>query len=213
MAPIYESDLAEERFAQDEWNSYELWEKVEVRLRRKKRFWIGLTVLTYLTLSSVPIVQERLPKWSALKVTRLMGQELNALKRDAIRTKAAYRLRFKGQGSLDYVVERAQNCSESSFQFEREGSFRREKSSWFDRMRDESGGDLALVSPDQASQLGLRGIVEHYCYDYLAGSDGILRDEPLTGFAVIPVKDLANDRMDRLSVLLSQGASGDLSFE
>ena len=34
MVPIYESDVAEERWSKSEWNHYELWEKVEQRVRR-----------------------------------------------------------------------------------------------------------------------------------------------------------------------------------
>lgn len=48
MVPIYDSDVAEERWSKAEWRNYELWEKLEQRQIRKKRLWIMATILVFL---------------------------------------------------------------------------------------------------------------------------------------------------------------------
>jgi hypothetical protein len=203
MAPIYDTDLADERFAKDEWNRYELWEKVEVRLRRRKRLWVGATCLVFLCLSSVPIVMDRLPKWRALAASRRLGQEINRIKREASREHAAFRIRFAGQGSLEYAVERASSCSDQSPRVERRGSL----------IMGSTASGFALLTPEQGSSLGVQGFSDSICYDYLAGSDAILRDRPLVGFGIAPVNDLAEGRSDRLAILLASGPSAEISFE
>ena len=50
MVPIHDTDVAEERWSQAEWENYELWEKVELKLKRKKQLWILATFLVFLAL-------------------------------------------------------------------------------------------------------------------------------------------------------------------
>jgi hypothetical protein len=203
MAPIYDTDLAEERFSKDEWGRYELWEKVEVRLRRRKRLWIGAACFIFICLSSVPIVMDRSPKWKALAASRRLGQEINRIKRDASTQHAAYRLRFKGDGNLAYVIEKSENCSSAVASSEREGAL----------VYGNDASQFTLVSPKTGDELGISGFVESICYDYLSGSDAILRGEPLVGFGIMPVNDVTEKRTDRLAILLASGPSAEISFE
>ncbi|MCM2276759.1 MAG: hypothetical protein NDJ89_01625 [Oligoflexia bacterium] len=197
MAPIYESDLAEERYAQTEWNHYELWEKVEVRLRRHRRLWIAGTVVLFLLLSSVPIVLDQRPKWATLGAVRGLGEELNRMKREAALDRAAFRLVFAGGGSLAYRVEKATSCEAGVAGAPvREGVL--------------PGGSLVLLEPRQGEALGLQGLLESFCYDPIVGSS---LAQGTHGFAVIPAGDLTVARSDRLSVLVLGGASGEVSFE
>ena len=203
MAPIYDTDLATERFAKDEWNSYELWEKTEVRFQRRKRIWVAAAFVAFLFFSSIPVVMDRLPKWKSLGAARRLAQEINQIKRDAGRAHAAYRIRFLGEGSLDYVVEQSSNCSEPSSKRERSGQL----------LKGEDIGQYILVGPSQGGELGIRGFTESICYDYLSGSDVVLRGDTLVGFGIIPVNDLTQKRTDRLAVVLTSGPSAELSFE
>ncbi|MGK5084959.1 hypothetical protein WDW37_16850 [Bdellovibrionota bacterium FG-1] len=203
MAPIYDTDLATERFAKDEWSNYELWEKVEVRLRRRKRFWIGAAVVAFLSLSSVPIVTDRLPQWKALAATRRLAQEINQLKREASQHHGAFRIRFLGGGSLAYRIERTFSCSATAFEVVREGTL-------------VTLSDLpkfVLLSPEQGANMGIRGFSESFCYDFLAGSDSVLRGETMVGFGIMPVNDVTQARSDRIAILLTAGPSGEISFE
>jgi hypothetical protein len=203
MAPIYDTDLAEERFSKDEWNQYELWEKVEIRMRRRKRLWIGAACVAFVLLSSVPIVMDRLPKWKSLGASRRLAQEINRIKRDASLSHSAFRIRFAGNGSMDFVVERGPSCSGQVTAVERSGSL----------MPARDSGTYELVPPAQGSELGVKGFTESICYDYLAGSDVVLRGDNLVGFGIMPVNDVTDRRMDRLAILIASGPSAEISFE
>jgi hypothetical protein len=80
MVPIHDTDLAQERWSQTEWEHYELWEKLEAKFRRRKAVWIGAAVLLFFVLSSVPILIEHWPKWIALGANRKLSEEINRLK-------------------------------------------------------------------------------------------------------------------------------------
>lgn len=203
MAPIYDSDLAEERYSKDEWSRYELWEKVEIRLLRRKRLWITGAFLGYLCLSSIPVVMDRLPKWTSLAAMRRLAFEVNRIKLEAGVSHAAYRIRFMGGGSLEYSVERLPNCSGGAVEVVRSGEL----------IYGTEAKQYSLVSPEQGLVMGIDGFVDSICYDYLAGSDVVLRGKALAGFGIMPVNDLTSNRMDRLSTLLVSGPSAEISFE
>jgi hypothetical protein len=202
MAPIYDSDLAEERYSKEEWNRYELWERIELRLRRRRRLWILAASIAFVGVSSIPIVLDRLPKWRSLAATRRLAEELNSVKRDAIQAQAAYRLRFLGGGRTRFVVERLASCSADSGVEVRTGD-----------LLGDGDRDYAVLSPRAGEALGTAGFSEAFCYDYLSGSGVIIAGGELSGFGVIPVNDLTTGRYDRLSVLLVSGPSAEISFE
>jgi len=203
MAPIYDTDLADERWTKAEWNNYEFWEKVESRRRRKNALWVFATALVFLALSSVPIVVDQKPKWLSRRAARLMGQEINRVKREASVDRAAYRIRFEGDGALSYVVEKASSCKEGQFTPVRSG---------------------ALVAPDLLSQLvvldrgvgeqaGVPGLGRQFCYDPLQGSESGDEARSLAAFGFIPARDLSERRFDRVTVLLLNGPSADATFD
>lgn len=205
MVPIYDSDVAEERWSRSEWNHYELWEKVEQRIRRHNRMWIAATILVFLGLSSVPIVMEQKPKWVTLASMRRLGQEINQMKREAGLNRTAYRIRFAGSGSLDYRVEQTARCDDpgSAAKTVRTGSL----------VSGTHAADYVLLSKKAGEEISVPGLLEEFCYDPLTGSAPFSRGESITGFGVVPAKDLTANRLDRLSVLLMSGPSAEVSFE
>src|SRR6185437_11560801 len=94
MVPIHDSDVGEQRWSKSEWENYELWEKVELRLKRQKRLWVFATIVIFLGLSAVPIVIERWPKWSSRSMAVTLAREINRMKRDSSIGRSAFRLRF-----------------------------------------------------------------------------------------------------------------------
>jgi hypothetical protein len=206
MAPVHNTDLADERWSQAEWEHYELWESVEVRLRRRMWLCIALTAVVFIALSSVPIIIDRAPKWTALSLSRHLSQQVTSLKRETAELKQSLRIRFE-PGTLNYVVERAARCADSS------------SSSWT-RVRQGSlasktshADGYALLSPEQGAALNLPGLAHSFCYDPLAGADTAQKSGQLSGFGIVPVKDLAESRSDRVSLLLLRGSSAEMSFE
>lgn len=202
MPPIHETDVAEERWSQAEWEHYELWEKIETRMRRRKWMWIGATTALFFVLSAVPIVRDRYPKWISSVATRKLSQEINRIKREASLEHAAFRIRFE-HGTLSYVVEKSESCAQPHGQAVRSGGL----------VGVSKLADYALLSPSQGSTLGIPGLVDSFCYDYLSGSDAVVRGERVVGFGVIPVKDLAEQRLERSSILLLTGPSAEVSFD
>ena len=203
MVPIHDTDLEQERWSKSAWENYELWEKVEGRLKRQRALWILATTIVVLVLSAVPIAVDRWPKWMTRSAARVLAQEVNRVKREATIDKTAYRIRFVSEGDLFYSVEKVLNCSAQSGELIRSGSLktraRNEKFSW--------------ISSEKGREIGIPGLVNEFCYDYLAGSGSALRGDPVVGFGIIPVNDLAGNRMDRLSILLLTGTSAEASFD
>jgi hypothetical protein len=207
MVPIHDTDLAQERWAQTEWEHYELWEKLEVKLRRRKSVWIGAAVLLFFMLSSVPILIEHWPKWTALGANRRLSQQINRLKTMAGQPSdldhRAFRLHFSADHRLSYSIEQLTSCADASGQPMESGNL----------VRDSKLENYVLLSPEQGKSLGIPGLVESICFDSLNGSEQSSKDESISGFGIISVKDLAEKRADRVSILIFKGPSAELSFE
>lgn len=206
MVPIHDTDVAEERWSKGGWENYELWEKVELRLRRHKRFWIAGTVVVFLVLSAVPIVMDRWPKWASRTLARELALEINRIKKDASVTRAAYRLVFPKVESLQFTVYRVPSCmtpATSEKDVVRVGNLSGGR--W--------EGAFSLLSSTQGQALGIPGLIREFCYDPFLGSSAERQIISTEGFGIISVKDLTENRIDRLTVLLLSGPSADISFD
>lgn len=203
MAPIYDTDIAQDRWNQEEWKDFELWERAELRFRRTRMFWILGTAILCLILSSVPVFMSRAPKWATLRLAAAAAGEINRIKREATVDHAAFRIRFFSDERIRFEVEKAPTCDSSSFHKVREGSL-------LDEAR---AGEYALISAATATKLGIPSIVESFCYEIVTGSMHAYRGNETVGFGWIPVKDLSEDRSDRVSILLMQGTSAELFFD
>lgn len=197
MAPIYDTDIAQSRWDTADWENYELWEKVAHRHRRHRRNWIATTAVVFVLLSSIPIVMDRWDKWSTLAASRRLALEINRLKRDAGIEHAAYRLRFVEGGALEYRIEKATSCSDPQPVVSRTGRL----------FEGTAFSSYLLMSSAMGTEAGIPGLIQDFCYDYLSGSDTVLKGETIAGFGIAPVKDLAEKRLDRISILLVSGPS------
>jgi hypothetical protein len=205
MVPIHDSDIAEERYAAAEWQHYELWEKIEIKLKRRRNLWIAATILVFLMLSSIPILIDRWPKWTSLRATRRLGEQINELKRLAGTENQAYQIIFSPDRKLSYTLLKVPSCIAPIFPgtVVRTGSLL--KSSVLD--------EFELISPEEGSGFAIPGLVESFCYDPLAGSRTTSQVDSISGFGIIPVKDLTEHRLDRISLLIFKGPSAEISFE
>lgn len=207
MVPIHDSDVAEERWSRAEWENYELWEKVGVRLKRQKQLWILATVIVFMILSSVPVIMEYWPKWMCRSTSRHLAQLMNRLKHQAIVAQSAHRIRFDADGSLNYLVEVLPNCKAPQGFPIRRGILD------FTPPFETNNEAYLLLSSEQGEAFNIPGLKREYCYDPLQGSGPASAGEVASGFGVIPAKDLEDKRTDRLSILLVTGQEGDLSFD
>jgi hypothetical protein len=218
MVPIHESDVAEERWLKAEWENYELWEKVEVRIKRQKSLWVIGTFLLFICLSAVPTAIERWPKWKTRSYARILAQEINQIKRDAGIEHSPYRIRVLEGEMSKLIVEKVSNCSESKGAYVRSIVFGNHYPEKFVREAAEppeksSKNQLVFLSPTEGTLLGIPGLVQSFCYDHLSGSSAPLQGQELVGFGIIPEADLAIKRTDRVTVLLLSGASGEMMFD
>ena len=197
MAPVHDTDLAEKRWNEAEWGHYELWEKIELRFRRRKQLWISGTVVLFLLISAVPIVRDRMPKWTTLAQSRRLGEEVNQIKLEASRARSPYRIRF--ESGVEFKVEKLMKCSDLGGVLVRSGNL--------------GLGDSVVLTGAQGADLSIPGLTHQFCFDPLSGSEAASSVAPLLGFGLISSHDLAEKRTDRLSILLLSGASAEAAFE
>ena len=206
MVPIHDTDVGAERWAQEEWENYELWEKVEVRLKRQKRLWIFATAVVFIVLSALPIVMDRWPKWTSRVVLRHLVQELSQMKREAGVFRTSLRLRFTDFRRLAFQVEKIPSCqSRGPGEVIRTGSF--ESSTASSHLR------FVLVDPRMGDELGIPGLQSEFCYDHLTGFSAATDGKEVVGFGVISSEDLEQRRLDRMSILLLSGPSAEISID
>lgn len=201
MAPIHESDLAENRSREQEWRKYELWERVEERLRRARWLWIGTAVALFLVVSSVPVIADRLPKWRTLAAARRLAREMSLLRVEAAK-RGAVRLRFPAAEDTAFIVEGVPDCA-----FKGAGAeIRRSRLS-------RPGEGLSMADPEASQEFGVPGLRLEACFDAREGADFSLAGRTVSGFGVFPAADREHARTDRLSIVLLSGPLGEPTFE
>ena len=207
MAPIHDTDIAAERWSQAEWENYELWEKIEVRLRRRKYLWIAAAIALFLTFSALPILADRWPKWEALKASRKLAQLVNYAKKEAGLNQHAYRIIFKS-GTLEYAVQKVTSCTALDAVVVEEGNL----------LETSIADGFRILNFGDSSRLRLPGLIDSICYDPLAGMENFANDDSMKAFAIAPIHDVAVNslteaRMDRIAILFMKGPSAELTFE
>lgn len=208
MVPIYDSDLAEQRWAKAQWSHYELWEKKELRHRRHRRWCIILALLLFLIASSIPVIIDKQPKWKTFSLAQRLAKAINRVHTEASIEHKAIRLKFLDQESFLFQVEQTDSCLDSRSLPLRTETL--EHSSY------SQGGEASyqLLRPGVARQLDLTGGgSDSYCYDPMNLNSPVTPQGDLLAFAFVPVKDLPQKRLDRISIVFISGASGEIALE
>ena len=161
MAPIHDTDVAEKRWSDEEWRQFELWEKIEVRLRRKRLIWVGLALLGFVVLSAIPTALERWPKWVSRRVSRQVAQEINRLRSQAILDSRAYRLTFGDSPGLTFQVESGDQCAGTSgnWQVVRTGAF------LSSRVGRTIAPKFKILTPSEGEALGISVLKTQVCIE------------------------------------------------
>lgn len=203
MAPIHESDIEENRFKSNEWNHYELWEKVEVRLKRRKWLWVSLVIVLFVALSAIPILGDRKIKWVEIVGLRKLSEVIGEMKVRAGQEKVAERLRFIDGGVPQYVIERVENCDQSKGEAIQSGSI-------FTETRER---EIRVLSDGDSGRFGVPGVSSSICYDPIQGMRYESNSKEVKAIGLIPQIDYEASRTDRIAILLFSGANGEMSFE
>jgi len=207
MAPIYDTDLEDERWEKEGWKNFELWEKISQRLKKKRRIIVFAVVLIFLFLSSVPVYWDRLPYWEGLSLSYQLRTEILNLKKSAVVEHRAFRLRFiddaDGNG-LSYVVESLVSCQSTNAQFVREGTF---YVGVFD-------SEVKRVGKSDAALYNLQEVADELCYDPIEGAyyGSLEKDKAL--FVFSRANDLTSEdkRVDRVRFITVEKLTAEISF-
>lgn len=185
-----------DRPVEEEWRNFELYEKVRVREARKRFIFLFLAALSFLGLCTVPVLNERLPKWRSLRSAQVISVEIEKLKTLSIQQKKPIRLKLIEGGR--YQMELVTKCdSEALLSIIREGE-------WPD-----SKGSLRVLDVTEAKALSLRLATNTLCFDPVFGLDGVKSKKVIV---IAPVKDLAEQRLDRASYVILEGESAKISI-
>jgi hypothetical protein len=185
-----------DRPIEEEWRNFELYEKVRVREHRKRLILIILTTLIFFALCSVPVFEERMPKWRSLRAAQRISVEIEKLKSLAIQEKKPIRIRFLENGHFQ-MVALTQCDSEAPLKIVREGT-------WPD-----AEGTLKVLSAEEAKNFSLKLANDQICFDPVFGLDGVKTRKVLV---IAPVKDLSESRLDRASYVILEGESAKISI-
>lgn len=193
-----DESLERELRLEQDWKHYELYEKVRIRERRKKIFWITLALACFSALASIPVVQTQLPKWKTYAQIRVLAIKVEKLKTQVIQNKQAMRLEFKEHGLVEF--QEVSQCTKAAKVLRVTETF-----SW--KVNQGQDSELVLLSPEQAEAYRLDGVYPDFCFDPIRGL-GLVKQL----FVVVPAKDLTdlkmkekNSQLSRASFLLLQG--------
>ena len=203
MCPVYGTYSPEERWSKAEWEHYELHEKLEARARTKRRWVIAAAVGLFVLLSAIPVVLDRAPQWLALRAARELGEHFSRIKREAGTRKVALRVTIDPSQVLKLRVERAESCKSEHF----------ESDSEFELLaNDGRRAQLGWIEPLKGKESGIPGLLVGICFDPLLGSDATPSASSVAGFAIAPVRELA-ETPERYAVVVLTGPSAEISFE
>lgn len=179
---------------EEEWRTFELYEKIRVRERRKKLTISVIALILFFSLCAVPVVEERSPKWKSLRAAQRLSIEIEKLKTLAIHEKKPAKITFLEQGGMK--VEVLDDCKKPS------GTLVEQK-----QWKDEQGA-LKVLTTHEAKDLDVKLVVDEICFDPVYGLEEMKRRV----LVIVPVKDLTEHRLDRASYVIMDGDSAKISI-
>lgn len=179
----------------------ELYEKIMVRERRRKAILISMAFILFLFLCGIPVYNERFPKWESLKAAREIAVEIESLKTESLHLKKPLQLSVLENGQ--FKIEIVSHCKSSSSDEITAEQVPADKS-WKD-----SSTEVALLGEADAKKLNLNSTVREICFDPVYGMNFPKMKKV---FVLVPVKDLAESRLDRASYIEVETTSARISI-
>lgn len=179
----------------------ELYEKIIVRERRKKIILVVLAFAVFLFLSGIPVYQERFPKWDSLRAAKNIAVELEKLKTESLRLKKPLQFTVMDNGKIR--IEQVSSCNPTAAGTRAVEVVLQEKN-WV-----HADSKVMLMKELDAKKMHLNMTTHQICFDPVSGVNA-----PKTKkvFVVVPVKDLAESRMDRASYVELETSSARISI-
>lgn len=174
MVPIHDTDVAEERWSQSSWRNFELWEKLEVRLRRQRGWMVVLAVVLFLIASAIPVIQDQWSAWRSTHQARHLAEWVLTLRTQASLRRQALRVWQQTDG---LHAEFRSGCDSGASVFET-------RAPWSPN----ASGIQLFTWPESASE---------WCLNPVGFAPGA--DVPSVGFSIGPSEDVEAGRVDRLA--------------
>ena len=230
MAPVHDTDVEVDRWEKAAWTNYELLEKLEARQARKRRAMIAATMVLFLTLTAIPVIDQQSSQWLSRWAQLQLAVAINDLKLRAIQEGSPHRIRLLPDQGLDYLVESVDRCDALEGKWIQQTGIRSLR--WIP-------GKLRWFFPTDAKSGEFEALGDVICYDPYRGAfagrwpgkasgnfipalkvPGIPLG--LAGLGAIdhgvarapepPQRDTEQDSTDHLTVLFIEGASGVVSI-
>lgn len=206
----------DESLTQD-WRSFELYEKVRIRERRKKALWISAAMLVFFGLCSIPVVKNRYPKWESLKQARVLAVQLEKAKTFSIQNKKAVRVVFSTPGEIE--IRETAHCKVEGADLPTAPGAASDKTieklAW--AVGTPESHPLVMVSEQLAKEFGLDFVFSEVCFDPVLGlvAPQGLSESVKQVLIIVPAKDLTAEgekekKLSRASFVELRGPSATL---
>jgi hypothetical protein len=179
----------------------ELHEKIVIRQRRRRRILVSVAFLLFLFLCSIPVYQERLLKWQCLGAARKIAEAIGQMKTESIRLKKPLVLKLTAEGAMDVF---AVSSCETEGEAEAATAEKLKSLSWGN-----GASNLAMMPVEEARKLNLNLVVDRICFDPVTGLSAAKSKKVLV---VLPVKDLAESKLDRASYVEVESSTARISI-
>ncbi|MCM0605233.1 MAG: hypothetical protein KA715_04025 [Xanthomonadaceae bacterium] len=207
MAPIYDNDLREQRWENNQWQQVELFEQIQKRERRKRTLWIAFAVILFVAGASITVVKDRYVKWKSIRVARTLATQIQEMKTKSSQERTPYFIELVNDAEKGLFLQQypVKTCKTHTGKEPKD-----------QMMRFFLAPDLTFISAVQAEELSLLRVLSELCYDPLEGFVSVnsnAAELDTYGMAVGPANDLTIHRLDRFSTLLIDGESAEISFD
>jgi hypothetical protein len=195
----------DDRWAQEEWGSFELYERKRIRERRSRLLLIFSAMTVFLVLCSVPVIRERSVKWDTLRIARDLAVEVEKAKSLAIQRKLPVRMVFSNVNTLEVqILDRCPQASEPGKDLDVKVLEVVATKVWT-----EKDGIFKILTVDDAKEYSIDLVEPAVCFD---PADGLINTYDQQVIAVVAVKDLSDKRLDRASYVVLAGQSARASI-
>jgi hypothetical protein len=193
----------DDRWADEEWNSFELYEKQRVRDRRKWALILTSALLVFLSLCAIPVVKERSLKWRSLRIARDLAVEVEKIKTLAIKNKKAARLVFsQNPESMNTVtIEVIDHCEDTVDDKNRKVIAT--------KVWTPNPGEFTVLTREDAKNLDLSLVDPTVCFDSVIGLIHAYQKQVV---GIVPTADLLEKRLDRASYVIIEGESAKVTI-
>lgn len=163
MAPVFDTDLSENRWSKDGWSNVEFYERVWQRQRKTRFFLLLSAFFAFILLSAVPVIDRAQAQWRVERSTRLLAQELQMEMTKGVIDHRWKRFQFSNNGVAHIKVYSGLSCEPGAEE-------------WMKVIKATDSG-VVFLTPEMAPEHPIRVFPKNIC----VGPTGNLKFEQTEG--------------------------------